>query len=531
MAKSTSNRGQKSAPPPRRRKPVARAGGESIRRQGRSARARTGAAGAQDAPGTFRARVRMYRHGLGDCFLVTLTRRAGEPFEILIDCGALQRTSAEMTRLAEQIEAATRRASGKARLDLVIATHEHKDHLSGFNQAREVFDRIEIGGVWMGWTEDPADADAKRLARDRSKAFASVGAALASPRGRAAVAAGQLNGVANLHAFSAGDDTAIPERKTIADALNYLRFRGEATRNLRYLEPGAGPLEFAGVEDVRAYILGPPRDRKLLLGSEVTEALKSQGGVYHLSRGDSSAITALNEAMVGTVAVEAEDEGESESVPCQPFSPEHSIARDGHWFGEIQEFVRTTYDDRKQTWRRIDHDWTEAFGDLALKLANDTNNTSLVLAMEFGDTQDVLLFVGDAQVGNWLSWRDVSFEVPGRRGRVAAQDLVRRTVFYKVGHHASHNATLKKDGLELMTSDRLVAFIPLDRATAAAQGRKDPRTKKPKGWDMPAKPLLDALEKKAKQRVVISDRNEAVPQAAVKAGIQANDIFVDYFYF
>jgi len=531
MATRAPNRGQKPARAPRRRKPAPQRENEASGARAPGSRTATGGGAILGTPGTFRARVRMYRHGLGDCFLVTLTRRQGEPYQLLIDCGALQRSSPEMTRLAEQIEAATMRPSGKARLDLVVATHEHRDHLSGFNQAREVFDRIEIGGVWMGWTEDPTDADAKRLARDRTKALASVSAALASPRGRAAAAAGQMNGVASLLAFSFGEDTPLPDRKTIADALQYLRFRGEAARNLRYLEPGAGPLVFNGVEDVRAWVLGPPRDRKLLLGSEVTEALKSQGSVYHLSRGDQSAITALDEAMQRGATARAAAAEESESVPCRPFSPEHSIVRGGDWFGEIDEFVRATYDDRKQAWRRIDHDWTEAFGDLALKLANDTNNTSLVLAIEFGDTQDVLLFVGDAQVGNWLSWRNVEFQLPGRSERLPAHDLLRRTVFYKVGHHASHNATLKKDGLELMTSDRLVAFIPLDRATAAAQGRKDPRTKKPMGWDMPAKPLLDALERKAKGRVVISDRLEAVPPEALAAGIHANDLFVDYYYF
>jgi len=31
--------------------------------------------------------VRMYRHGLGDCFLLTLPKNDGSPFHIMIDCG------------------------------------------------------------------------------------------------------------------------------------------------------------------------------------------------------------------------------------------------------------------------------------------------------------------------------------------------------------------------------------------------------------------------------------------------------------
>jgi hypothetical protein len=34
--------------------------------------------------------------------------------------------------------------------------------------------------------------------------------------------------------------------------------------------------------------------------------------------------------------------------------------------------------------------------------------------------------------------------------KVKAEDLLERTVLYKVGHHASHNATLRQKGLELM---------------------------------------------------------------------------------
>jgi hypothetical protein len=66
-----------------------------------------------------------------------------------------------------------------------------------------------------------------------------------------------------------------------------------------------------------------------------------------------------------------------------------------------------------------------------------------------------------------------------------ALGLVKRAIFYKVGHHASHNGTIKMGGLELMENSKLTAFIPLDERTAKKQGRKDANGK-PKGWDMPA---------------------------------------------
>jgi hypothetical protein len=83
-----------------------------------------------------------------------------------------------------------------------------------------------------------------------------------------------------------------------------------------------------------------------------------------------------------------------------------------------------------------------------------------VLGFEFIDTREVLLFVGDAHIGNWKSWASVTYDIPGRSKPMPAHDLLARTVFYKVGHHCSHNATLKKGGLELMQHEDLVAFAP-----------------------------------------------------------------------
>lgn len=154
----------------------------------------------------------------------------------------------------------------------------------------------------------------------------------------------------------------------------------------------------------------------------------------------------------------------------------------------------------EQGWRRIDRDWLSYAGALAMKLDEDTNNTSLVLAIELAGSGQVLLFPGDAQVGNWLSWDGCSWTVKeaGKPDRtVSAADLLGRTVLYKVGHHGSHNATLKALGLERMNGKRLVAMIPVDEAVAKKQGKF--------GWKMPFEPLLRALETKTEGRVLRAD--------------------------
>ena len=122
----------------------------------------------------------------------------------------------------------------------------------------------------------------------------------------------------------------------------------------------------------------------------------------------------------------------------------------------------STYFDPEQDWRKIDTDWLAAAGQFALNVDGLANNSSLVLAIELSPGGRVLLFPGDAQIGNWLSWfGKVTYADGQHRGRemvwnldnnrkVDAKDLLERTVLYKVGHHGSHNATLKKGGLEIM---------------------------------------------------------------------------------
>lgn len=479
---------------------------------------------APGSPARFRARVRMYRQGLGDCFLVTFPREGRDPFQVLIDCGALGRNKGFMTEIVEHIRDTVRggRTSGKARLDVVVGTHEHKDHLSGFNQARPIFnDDFDFGSVWLGWTENLGKAEIRQIKETRKKAIATLQAAIASPAAGAAGPA--LAGLGELLGFSQDEDDTNAGR--ISDAMAYLKLRGKDAGDLRYLEPGGEPFELDGVEGVRVYVLGPPVDPILLKTSEVTEGMKRDGFVYHLEGTGTCGLAALQATVGSAPGTDVER--------YHPFSREHRITRvtehprlpakriPNPYFRDMRDFVASTYDDPGQVWRRIDHDWLSAFGQLALDLDNDTNNTCLVLAFEFVKTGEVLLFVGDAQVGSWQSWAKLEFQVPGRAKRLPAHDLLTRTVFYKVGHHCSHNATLKKGGLELMARDDLVAFIPLDKETAGKQGTK--------GWQMPAAPLYQALQEKAGKRVVISDVKESLTPEAAAVGIVSTDKYVDYF--
>jgi hypothetical protein len=67
--------------------------------------------------------------------------------------------------------------------------------------------------------------------------------------------------VRGLLDFSESDDTT--GTGLIANALEYLKLRGKEAGTLKFLEPGEGPLALDGVDDVRVYVLGPPRDPTL----------------------------------------------------------------------------------------------------------------------------------------------------------------------------------------------------------------------------------------------------------------------------
>ncbi|WP_206035680.1 MBL fold metallo-hydrolase [Roseomonas sp. HF4] len=404
----------------------------------------------------------MYRHGLGDCFLLTLPRTDGAgAFRIMIDCGVLLGTpdaEARMRAVAQDIA-----AQSGGHVDLLIVTHEHWDHVSGFLQARDALAAISFGAVWMGWTENPADRQAKALLQRRSQAITAL--RMADSRLRLAGAEAVAEEVGGLLAFfGAGGRGA-----TTADALEAARALGAPDR-LRYVEPGEPPTPLPGT-DARIFVLGPPRDEALLLRSTPSRRTPE---TYHLAFGAGSM-----EEVQARLAGEATEGpfAEGMSIPMQ-------VAR------AMPDFAR--YWGAEESWRRIDADWMDAAAELALRLDADTNNTSLAVAIELADG-DVLLFAADAQVGNWLSWETLAWDDGGRR--VTGPDLLARTVFYKVGHHGSHNATLREKGLETMRRLRIAA-IPVDEAMA----RK-------RRWNaMPLPGLVARLEEMTGGRLLRSDR-------------------------
>lgn len=79
--------------------------------------------------------VRMYNVGFGDAFLLIFPDK-DLPRRVLVDCGvhSMGPGPRKMKEVVQQIVADTTDADKKSRIDVVVCTHRHQDHVSGFSQ-------------------------------------------------------------------------------------------------------------------------------------------------------------------------------------------------------------------------------------------------------------------------------------------------------------------------------------------------------------------------------------------------------------
>jgi len=438
-------------------------------------------------------RIRMYRQGLGDCFLLSFSNNQdfSDASHVLIDCGTIGATTTgvKMADVVKDISETT-----KHKLSLLIATHEHLDHLSGFKSQQKAFDKIEVGHVWVAWTEDPDDALAKELEKysgDLKLAALAALSALKKSSETDSAAQGMAESMRAVLSFFSGADTlGAAFAEGVDEAMKYVCSRA-SEQTAEYLKPGTY-LQPAWLPGVTVYVLGPPRDKT---------KIKNMGehGNPELYELYSRSVEGFG-ACAEWFGYEGDWKSYSESLsPIALDNLDLSLPFDQRFriFAEDSDIRFSSYFDGSNAWRRIDADWLFASADLALQLDNLTNNTSLVLAFEIGEDGPVILMAADAQLGSWLSWHDYTWEVPRSNDstrKIQAKDLLSRTLVYKVGHHSSHNATAVEHGLEMMTNKALVALIPLDEQVAHS-----------KRWPMPAQKLFDRLLEKTQGRILRSD--------------------------
>jgi hypothetical protein len=427
-----------------------------------------------------RATVRIYRHGLGDCHLVTLHGDGGATYRILIDCGVIIGTSNAMKMMTDVMENIRKESDGK--IDLLVATHKHWDHLSGFMQAKDAFAKLSVDEVWMAWTENPDDKQANDLRKDNDEALAMLQSAALRLHMDTPDIEHPLLELLGFFGASA--------RITTQSALEAVRNK---SANVRYCDPTDKPHDLKSF-GAKIYVFGPPRDETKLRNMN---APKTPGDktTYKM------ALDAFNQYLTPAI-----NEDESQLPFSRPYNIPTQVAQTVPFFQERYW--------NQQDWRRIDDAWLDDATSLALQLDNVVNNTSLVMAIELNDGE-VLLFAADAQVGNWLSWGKLTWS--DQKGtQVTGPDLLRRTIFYKVGHHGSPNATAREYGIDLMTN-LAIAVVPVDHEMAL----------KRKWGDLPFKTLMDALEQATKARGYTLRTDQPPTNITLSRGLRSNPLYFE----
>ncbi|MFY9995261.1 MAG: hypothetical protein WAK61_09730 [Leclercia sp.] len=491
---------------------------------------------------------RAYNGYLGDCFLIRVTSEREPHAHILIDFGILMGTAQADERMRQIATDIVKAAGGqfddkgnitrKGTLDLLVITHEHWDHISGFSQAQDIiFDGLIIKKLWMAWTEDDNDAFANQLRQKRDQQSNTL-AALSDMVQKAVksaepspFAADRQVALSGLDAFLGPlvtDDkqangkialaagSAMPKRLKSRDIINKLK--AEALSQ-QFLSPGQ---VIVAPGELKTFVLGPPRNLIRLKKDKPSGTAKE---TYI----DNRALEELLFRLVDNLPPDTDNDlpfakrfnrihAENVYAVADPSNKGDLSDQTGvlEWFNE-HYFAQTSDDGRDQSRRTIDADWLGAAGQLALKLDSDTNNTSLVLAFELPDGT-FMLFPGDAQVGNWLSWHDQSY-CDGQR-KLTATDILGQVRFYKVSHHGSDNATVKDQGLELMTHPELVAAISTDEIFGKQQGIK--------GWRMPDPRLNDAILAATKGRVFRNDDPTNTDYSQFNTQLSSCELYLEY---
>lgn len=325
--------------------------------------------------------IRLFDVGLGDCIYCRIpeAHADGRDFHMLIDCGTLSRTSF-LSEAIEKLKPALPLIDGKRRVDLLVVTHEHKDHMTGFGM--KLWDDFSFGAIWLSAAMDPEHPEAEKAKKLHSFAAGAMQQAL-----RLNVALGPA--LTELAAAMALNE----------DAMRTLRETLPAASRIKPTYVHADSTELAlPLEGASISVLGPERDIDF----------------YYLGDpGEPSLRHALGFIDAGLPPVEA-----AMPDPGSVATPGNLDPAD---FRQLRSRMLSA---------------ALAFADLDGKVCN---NTSVVLLIEWKGKR--LLFVGDAEwdegykkgaKGN-CSWNVM--------WNLRKQQLDGPLAFYKIGHHGSVNAT------------------------------------------------------------------------------------------
>lgn len=399
--------------------------------------------------------IRCYGVGFGDCFLLTFQYpSATADRHVLIDFGSTQKPPKAQNNLLGAIAADIKKVVG-TRLHVLVATHRHTDHVSGFatkangKGTGDLIAGLQPQLVIQPWTErldapvaspGPGHAltaaanDALRLSLTRMRQVAE--STLREARHLPAAARQEISfigedGLSNLLAVK---NLARMGKRTRAAYVYY----GKKVPALKTLLPS-----------VTVDVLGPPTVSQK--ADVANQKATNQDEYWHFTnfwglQADTSRLV----------------DGEAPLFPGAPVHEARRIPVENRWF------VRRLQSVRAEQLLRIVRAMDDAL-----------NNTSVILLFKAGKKK--FLFPGDAQWENW--------EYALKKNL----DDLRDVDVYKVGHHGSLNATPRtlwnsfaKRSLDKTAAGRLTTVM--STRTDSKHGHVD------NGTEVPRSKLVRALD-------------------------------------
>lgn len=429
----------------------------------------------------------MFNLGTGDCFVIKFFSGETTIFKLMIDGGVWSGGSEKISPFIEELKIYV---DGK--IDLLVITHEHKDHVHAFDVCENLFTvNLEIKEIWMGWSENDNDPKVKEW----KKEFGEKKRALFEATKKLKSLNQDLDINKNLRKEKFGNEIMSMKENFFASLSEFSNlhfdedngnYKGllkgmEVVKNkigkdiIHFRTPGEIIEKKECLLGIKFYILGPP-----LAWEEVKKEKGKKGEGYDhnknlpINEGFSAAALALNDGEYGALL---------------PFDSKFITNNTVH-----------NYKSNDNYWRNIDNDWLNSAGMLALRINSRTNNLSLAIAIEFEESGKVLLFPGDAEFGSWESWHNIEWKAKSNfsQSQLTTEELLNRTVFYKIAHHLSHNGTAKRLGLDMMTNKDLVAMATLDYNNISPHWKST----------MPNKAIIDDLLEKTKGRLLIMNEKD-----------------------